>query len=410
MTAKIMIATVIGIILGIFVGEQLQPLSVIGDIFLRLIQMSIVLLVLGQIIEAVGGINPRELGKIGLKTIIVFLSSSLLAAVVGIVMGVLFRPGTGVDTTSLSGEAAAEGSAGMSSITDTILSFFPSNIVQSMAEGTIVHVIVFAILFGVAVGYLRAEEKGSRVLDLVVSFNKVIIRMVTIVMKMAPLGICVIMTTTIGRMGVSIILPLAKYLGVYTLGTLLFMLAWLIIVCLYCRVGFLRLIRNISSMSLMALATTSSAVTLPTALKDSQEKLGVSEPIAKFVLPLGMPLNSNGAAMHMAITIITISQIYNITYGGGDIVYIAVLATLASLANAVVPGAGLVSLSIVVPTMGLPLESVALFAGVDWFVGMLRTILNVDSDAFTAMLVAKSEKQLDHDIFNGVSAVTQSLK
>lgn len=408
MTLQIMIATALGILAGLLFGGVLQPIKFIGDIFLRLIQMSIVLLVLGQIVEAVGNLNPRELGKLGVKTVVVFFASSLLAAVWGIVMGVLFKPGSGVDITAISSDAANIEAGAMSSIQDTILSFFPGNIVQSMADNTIVHVIVFGILFGIALGYISTDEKNRKLLDMIIQFNKVIIKLVSIVMKMAPLGIFVIIATTIGQMGIQVVIPLAKYLGVYALGTLIFLVLWLLVVCAYCKVSLPRLARNMFDMSIMALATTSSAVTLPTALKDCQEKLGIGEKVSKLVMPLGMSLNSNGSAMHMAITIVAIAQMYNIGYGWDQLVYIAVLATLASLANAVVPGAGLVSLAIVVPTMGLPLESIALLAGVEWFVGMLRTILNVDSDAFTAMLVAKSEKQLDHLIFKGAHTYVES--
>jgi Na+/H+-dicarboxylate symporter len=131
------------------------------------------------------------------------------------------------------------------------------------------------------------------------------------------------------------------------------------------------------------------------ALKDTKTKLGVKDEIAQIVLSLGMSLNSNGSAMHMAITLVTISQIYNVQYSWGTLAYVAVLATLASLANAVVPGAALVSLTIVVPQMGLPIESIALFAGIDWFVGMLRTILNVDSDVFTSLIVGHWNDAID---------------
>jgi Na+/H+-dicarboxylate symporter len=131
------------------------------------------------------------------------------------------------------------------------------------------------------------------------------------------------------------------------------------------------------------------------ALKDTKTKLGVKDEIAQIVLSLGMSLNSNGSAMHMAITLVTISQIYNVQYSWSTLAYVAVLATLASLANAVVPGAALVSLTIVVPQMGLPIESIALFAGIDWFVGMLRTILNVDSDVFTSLIVGHWNDAID---------------
>ncbi len=150
----------------------------------------------------------------------------------------------------------------------------------------------------------------------------------------------------------------------------------------------------------MALATTSSAITLPIAMEESQNKLGLSSRITNLVLPLGMSLNSNGSAMHMAITVMTIAQMYQINFDGIQMVTVAVTATFVSLANSVVPGAGLVSLAIIVPQLGLPIESIALFAGVEWFVGMLRTILNVNSDVYSALLIAKSADELDYRVFN----------
>ncbi len=399
LTGKILIATALGIVAGALFGRQLQPLQLVGDIFLRLVQMNIVLLVLGHIVEAVGNTNPKELGKIGAKTFVIFIGSSLFAAIWGIAWGVFFQPGRGVDTSMLSGTGDLK--AGTMSFGETLLSFIPQNIIQSMANGTVVHVIVFGILFGIALGYVSHQESDRRFLDLITVFNKTIIRVLFIIMKIAPISIFAIITTTVGRLGIQIIIPLAKYLGIYGLATLVFWILWQLWVCAACKVSFMRLMKNTANISLMAITTVSSAVTLPTCIKDSQEKCGIGSRTANLVLSLGMTLNSNGAAMHMAITIITISQIYGVQYHLNQLLYIAVLATLASMANAVAPGASVVSLAIVVPAMGLPLESIVLFAGIDYFVGMLRTILNVDTDVYTALLVAKSEGDLDYGIFNG---------
>lgn len=400
LTFQIMIMTVLGIVFGALFGQSLGFLDVIGQIFLRLIQMSIVVLIMGQIIEAVGNLNPKGLGKIGLKTFSLFIISSVIAAMIGLIAGVIFNPGSGVDTSLL--ESSSENIEAVSSgtIPELILNFFPANIFSSMAENSIVQVIVFSLIFGLALSFVRTEQRDHMILGWIKQFNMVILKMIGLIMKTAPIGIFAIIASTISQMGLSVILPMGKYLVVYGLATLLYLVIWFIITSLYLKVSIVKLTRNMFQMSLMALTTTSSAITLPTALNDSKEKLGISDRIAKLVLPLGMSLNSNGSAMHMAITIITIAQIYGVTYGMGDYVYIVILATMASLANAVVPGAGLVSLSIVIPNMGLPIESIALFAGVDWFVGMLRTILNVDSDTTTALLVAKSENELDYTIFN----------
>lgn len=399
MTTQIMIATVLGILLGVLLGERLEPVRIVGDIFLRLIQMNIVLLVLGHVVEAVGNINSRDLGRMGVKTVGIFLTGSFLASCWGILMGTVFQPGKSVNL------AVPEGSEALSnavrSLSDTVLEFVPSNIVGSMAQGTIVHIIIFGILFGLAAGKAAAKQEDNRLLELVALFNKTIIQLVSMIMKIAPFGICALLAATVGRLGIGIILPLLNYLGIYGLATFIFLFAWMLLVSIRCKVRFTRLVRNMLNISLVALATTSSAVTLPTSLKDAEEKLGISQQICKFVLPLGMSINCNGAAMHMAITVVTIAQIYGIAYGPEQIVYLVVLATLCSMANAVVPGAGLVSLAIVVPAMGLPIESIAIFASVDWFVGMLRTILNVDADVFTAMLIAKKEGAWSRSVFYG---------
>ena len=398
MTSKIVIATILGVLAGWLLGERAVSIKLLGDIFLRLIQMSIVLLVLGQIVEAVGNLNPRELGKVGLKTLVIFAVSSLLAAAFGVFIASMFKVGKSIDTDALGGGEIITAQAG--SVSETILSFFPSNIIQSMASGTIVHLIVFAILFGVALSFIRVNSEHDLLMKTINQFNDTIIKLIYIVMQIAPIGVFALIASTIGQMGVQVVLPLAKYIGIYGMGTFIFLAVWILIVSVYCRVGILKLCRNMMNMSLLALVTTSSAITLPVAMADAESKLGISKPVTKLVLPLGVSLNSNGAAMHIALTIVTIAQIYGIEYSMTTLMYIVVLATLTSLANAVVPGAGLISLAIVVPAMNLPLESIALFAGVEWFTGMLRTILNVDSDVFSAMLVAKSENQLDHKVFN----------
>lgn len=399
---QIVIATILGVLIGAFFGAYVGFLEIVGTIFLRLIQMSIVLLVMGQIIEAVGELNPKTLGSVGVKTFILFFASSVLAGAVGVLAGVLFQPGSGIDSTNISGEGIEVAQDAAQSIGDTILSFFPSNIMGALSEGNIVHVIVFSVLFGLALSYIRVDDQENRILDIVKQFNVIILRLVSMVMVIAPIGIFALIASTISNMGLQVILPLLKYLSVYALATLIYLVIWFVAASMVCKVSVIKLTKNMAEMAIMALVTTSSAVTLPTALKDSREKLGIHDRVAKLVLPLGMTLNSNGSAMHMAITVVTIAQIYGVDYGVGDYIYIAFLAALASLANAVVPGAGLVSLAIVVPQMNLPIESIALFAGVEWFVGMLRTILNVSADATTAFIVAKTEDAIDYEVFNKI--------
>jgi len=397
MSVMIFIAMILGIVCGMLFGKNLSFLKVIGDIFIRLIQMSIVLLIMGQILEAVGGLNITKSGKIIAQTVTVFLISSFLAALVGVYMGWVFKPGRGANLSSISNGVKIENSK-IPSLGKMILDFFPSNVFTAMSKGNIVQTIVFSIVFGIALSIYINKSKNDSILRGIKQINGVVITMISLIMKLAPIGVFALIASTIGSLGLTVIRPMFRYLLVFGFGTVMYLLLWLVVVSISTRISPIALVKNMSRMSMMALATTSSAVTFPIELRDAKEKIGIKDGIAQIVLSLGMSLNSNGSAMHMAITLITISQIYNIHYSYGTLVYIALLSTLASLANAVVPGAALVSLTIVVPQMGLPIESIAIFAGVDWFVGMFRTILNVDSDVFSAIMVARFNGAIKNEI------------
>lgn len=397
MITPIAIAVVVGILVGLLIPASGNYLKIVGDVFLRLMQMAIPILILGQIVQAVGSINPKELTSLGGRTIAVFGISSLAAALWGVLMAVIFNPGYGVKMT---GFQDASIKAQEISITDTILNFVPKNIFDSLTQGSIIQIIVFALFFGLALNKYLQSHPETQLFQIIVDFNEVIITVIRYVMYLAPLGIFALIASTISHLGLQIILPLVKYLLVYGLGTILFLGIWILVITLYCKVSPLRLITNMKNMSVMALATTSSAITLPVALEETETKLGLSKRITNLVLPLGMSLNSNGSAMHMAFTVMTIAQMYQLDFDITKMIYLAITATFVSLANAVVPGAGLVSLAVIVPQMGLPIESIAIFAGVEWFVGMLRTILNVNSDVYSAILVAKSVDEIDYTVFN----------
>ncbi|WP_421503098.1 dicarboxylate/amino acid:cation symporter [Enterococcus faecalis] len=397
MITQIAIAVVVGILVGLVIPASGNYLKIVGDVFLRLMQMAIPILILGQIVQAVGSINPKELTSLGGRTIAVFGISSLAAALWGVLMAVIFNPGYGVKMT---GFQDASIKAQEISITDTILNFVPKNIFDSLTQGSIIQIIVFALFFGLALNKYLQSHPETQLFQIIVDFNEVIITVIRYVMYLAPLGIFALIASTISHLGLQIILPLVKYLLVYGLGTILFLGIWILVITLYCKVSPLRLITNMKNMSVMALATTSSAITLPVALEETETKLGLSKRITNLVLPLGMSLNSNGSAMHMAFTVMTIAQMYQLEFDITKMIYLAITATFVSLANAVVPGAGLVSLAVIVPQMGLPIESIAIFAGVEWFVGMLRTILNVNSDVYSAILVAKSVDEIDYTVFN----------
>ncbi len=398
LTSQIMIATVLGIIIGIIFQDAVSDLAIIGELFLRLIQMSVVILIMGAVIEAVGGLAAKELGKIGVKVFLWFMGSTILAAIIGIVFGLIFQPGAGIELIAVSDDAIGIAST---TLEEVLLGFIPLNIIEAMSQANMIQVIIFSLLFGLALS-LTKEDKNNRVFfDWIVAFNNVILKMVTLIMKVAPVGIFCLIASVVGESGVQVLGTLIRFLLTLGAASFLFLAIWLLITAWYCKVNVWRLVQNMWRMSVISVTTTSSAVSLPIQIEDSRVRLGISDRITKLVVPLGMSLNSNGLAMFLSLSVITFTQYYQVSLGMGELVQIVLLSTLACLGTIVVPGGGLVALATVMPMLGLPTESIALLAGIDWFSGMFRTLLNVDADVTVALIVAHDEKELDYDIFNG---------
>ena len=392
MTTQIMIAMVLGIVVGSIVGPAIAPVKIFGDIFLRLIQMSVVVMIMGAVIEAVGSLDPRELGKLGVKMAAWFMGGTIIAAALGIVLGFLIQPGADINIALDTSAAVATND---STVYDMILGFFPTNIIASMAEGNMIQVIIFALLFGLGISVLSVSRPLDSLKNGIKQFNEVILEVVKMVMKMAPLGIFALLADVTGTIGFAVIIPLAKFLLTMAIGTLIFMVLWILISAAYVRVSPILLTKKIWRMTMMAFTTTSSAITLPVKMEDQEEKLGVSARISGLVGPLGMAMNSNGLALFLSIATITLAQFYGLDFTLADAVNTVALSTLATLGTVAVPGGGLVALAIVIPSLGLPLESIGLLAGIDWFSGMFRTVLNVDADALIAMILAHDEGEID---------------
>ncbi|CAK7062838.1 dicarboxylate/amino acid:cation symporter [Tissierella sp. P1] len=404
MTNKIMIAMILGMAAGLIIGPAIGPIKVVGDIFLRLIQMSVVVLIMGAVIEAVGSLDPKELGKLGGKIFAWFMGLTALAAALGIGLGYIVKPGAGLNmdmgTTTIT--------ASQQTLSEMIVGFFPTNIIDAMAKANMIQAIIFSILFGLSLSVIGKQDKDNVVLNFIRHFNVAILNVVKMVMNLAPIGIFALLAWVTGSIGVKVIIPLAKFLGSMAIGTVIYMIFLILISAAYAKVSPMRLAKHLWKMTVVAFTTTSSAITLPTKMEDSEIKLGVSKRISRLVNPLGMALNSNGLSLYLSLACVTLAQFFGMEMSIAELVKIVVLSTLACLGTVVVPGGGLVALATVLPAMGLPPESIALLAGIDWFSGMFRTVLNVDCDALVAMMIAVDEKELDYDIFNGKKVITSS--
>lgn len=399
LTNQILIATIIGIAAGVILGPKVAPIKVVGDIFLRLIMMSVPLIILGSITTAVGQISPKELGKLGFKIFSWFAIGTIISAIIGIAVGYLVKPGLGLPAMELAKTIEPTSQT----ILETLVNFIPNNIIDSLAKTNMIHIIVFGIFLGIATS-INLEKTGDRkFLDLVVKFNEILLVIINMVMKIAPLGVGALIAVVSGSLGLGVITLMIKYLGGLALACGIVMILAILVTAARVKVNPFILAKKLGNMTLVAATTTSSAITLPTKMNDSVHKLGASKRISDLVNPLGMAMNSCGQAVFMSMASLMLLQFFDMDTSLIRVVQIVAVSTLGCMGSLAVPGGGLVVFVSMMPVLGLPIEGIALIAGVDWFRGAITTIPNVDIDALVTLNIAYDEGEFNRDIFDGIA-------
>ena len=388
---KILIGFIIGIILGAIWGPGISWIQPIGTIFLNLLKMLIVPLIFSSLVVGVSSIaEPKKLGRVAGKTIAYYLVTTAIAIIIGLLIGNILQPGAGMNLVL---EGTAQEAAKAPSLIDTLINLIPTNPIGAMAQGTILQVIVFALFFGYAM--TRAGEKGKAVLTFFEGFAETMYKLTGIVMEFAPYGVLALIAVTVGKHGLSVLVPFAKLILAVYLGVIIHaVVVYSGMVSLVAKMSPLKFFKGFAEATLLAFTTCSSSGTLPVSMRAAQENLGVSPTISSFVLPLGATVNMDGTALYQGICALFVAQAYGIHLGLGGQLTILLTALLASIGTAGVPGAGLVMLSMVLTSVGLPLEGVALIAGIDRILDMARTAINVTGDGACAVVVAKTEGEL----------------
>lgn len=386
----------LGVLVGIVLGPYAMYLKPIGTMFLNLINMVIVLLVLSSMTIGITSIHdPKKLGRVGVKTLFLYLLTTAFAICIGLAMAKLFKPGVGLGLTT----TVTKVNESTTSLSDLLLSIIPSNPIAAMAQGNFVQIIVFALFLGTAINL--AGHKGKPVLDFFESLSDVMYRLTAIVMAFSPIGVFAIMAWVAGSFGIGVLIPLFKFLLAYYIACALHVL---IVFCgmlkFLARLSPWPFFRGMGDAIMVAFSTCSSSATLPVSMHCVQKNLGISKNIANFVLPLGSTVNMNGAAIFQAMSAIFIAQAYSIDLSLNSILTIVVTSTLSAIGAAGVPGTGFIMLSVVVSSAGLPIEGLALLAGIDRIREMGSTVLNVLGDAVCAVYVAKQEGEMDVRQYN----------
>ena len=402
----------VGMVLGIFVGILLGPtmgwvefatatvisdwLAFPGKLFLALIQMIVIPLVFASIIRGLAATEDLEqLRKIGLRVVLFFIVTTALAIIIGLSIASLVKPGTYVDSqtlqTSLGSVPAAEEQAPLQALNlkelpQKLITLLPSNPLNSMVESNMLQVVIFAMVIGIAL-VMMAPEQAKPLLDLMGSLQEVCMTVVRWAMLLAPIAVFGLLAQLTAKLGMDALIGMAVYVGTVLLGLLIMFLIYLIIIYAVAKQNPLAFIKSVKEVLLLAFSTSSSAAVMPLSIKTAESKLKVRPSVSQFVIPLGATINMNGTALYQGVAAIFLAQIYGIDIGIGGMALIVLTSVGASIGAPATPGVGIVILSMVLGTVGIPAAGIALIMGVDRILDMSRTAINVSGDLVTAKLM-----------------------
>lgn len=396
LTVKILIGLLVGVVVGLIMNvaglvdianNWIKPF---GTLFLNLIKMIIVPLVFGSLVMGACGLGDiKKVGRIGGKTIVYFLCTTAFAVIIGLVIGKLFNVGAGM---TLPADAVYEGKEATGFV-DTLLNIIPTNPFKALVEGNMLQVIAFALFVGVGIAVVG--EKAENFKKGMEGFTEVMYAIIGGVMKLAPYAVFCLIIPVVASQGASVLGPLAMLIvAVYVACILHAVLTYSTTVKLLGKMSPIKFFKLAAPASIFAFTTASSSATLPFSMECSK-KMGVSPDVRSFVLPLGATINMDGTAAFQGICALFVAAVYGIDLTLGQMVTIILSATLASIGTAGVPGAGTVMLGMVLTTVGLPLDAVAIIMGVERILDMARTSVNVTGDMACAVVVAQSEHELD---------------
>jgi Na+/H+-dicarboxylate symporter len=375
-------------------------LHVGGAVFLASLKLLVVPLVLVSLVCGTAALDDvSRLGRLGGKTLMLYLVTTGLAISIALTAAVLVEPGAGFDLPTDASFESREAPA----LSETLIKIFPTNPVQAMAEGNMLQIIVFSILFGLAL--TLAGEPGGRILAVFRDLNEVVMRLVSLLMQLAPIGVFCLVAKVFAAQGLEAIRPLAAYFGV-VVGALLLhgLVSYPSLLVMLGRLDPRAFLAKMRAPMVVAFSTASSGATLPVTLRAAEQRLGASNAVASFTIPLGATVNMDGTAIMQGVATAFIAQAYGIALSPGDYLQVILTATLASIGTAGVPGVGLVMLAMVLRQVGLPVEGIGLIIGVDRLLDMMRTAVNITGDAAVTCIVARSEGELDLEVYRDPAA------
>lgn len=374
-------------------------MRLLGTGFINLIKMTVIPLVFVSLICGISSFgDTKKLGAIGVKTVMWFMVSTIVAIVIGVVCAQIFKPGAGLNCEyEIVNTVNSQESK---NIVDMILDIIPSNPVKSMSKGNLLQILVFAVFFGISLGTMG--EKSKKILDVFETMNESIMKIVMFVMKLAPIGVFALISITVYSTGTESLLGILKLIGVFALALIMH------VIIVYCgmlkfiaKISVTKFFRRYAKVAGVAFSTASSNAVLPMSMQMMKEA-GVDSSLYQFVLPVGTTVNMAGTAVLQGLTTVFIAQAYNINLSFQAIITVVVSAVLASIGTAGIPGVGMVMMAMVLESVGLPVQGIGLVLGVDRILDMMRTTVNVLGDSVTCMALARTENMINLEKFENI--------
>ncbi|MCI5052013.1 MAG: dicarboxylate/amino acid:cation symporter [Simkaniaceae bacterium] len=397
---KILIGLVLGVIFGLVTGRDYHFLMVVGRIFIDLLKMLVGIIVFASICTGICHIHdPKKLGRIGIRTLVFYFITTLVAVAFGLLLGHIIKPGAGLSLACMDGGCTNNVSV---SLLDFISGIVPANPFAAFAEGNILQIIIFAVFFAYAI--IMAGEKGKPILAVLESVSEVMYSLTHTIMKFAPYGVFALIATSVGSVGGRVIKPLLELLLANYIGFLFMMIiVFPLSIRLFARMRIMPYFKGMKDAFVMAFTTSSSSATLPVSLECARDHLGVSEDISGFVMSLGSTINMNGAAIGQVLAATFIAQAYGIELSFLQIGVLILTSLLSAVGAAGIPGTGIIMLSMVLNSIGLPLEGIALVAGIDRIREMGSAVINIMGDGVATLYVAKKEGKINEERYHKVT-------
>jgi Na+/H+-dicarboxylate symporter len=399
MWQQVLLALVLGVAAGLWLGKDAEQLKILGSIFFKLIKMVVAPLIFFALIAGITSLTQAHHFKgIAIKGVVAYMSTATIAVAFGLLLGTVFHPGVGVPLPPA--DTASPVTSVPPSMKDFLLGLIPSNIVHAMADDMYLQIVVFAIFTGVVMNNIRGNT--SKVKELNQEMAHIVFKMIEWIVRLAPLAVFGYLAAMVGTTGLDVITSLMRLTVLVLVACFVQYLFFGVLIFFFGKLSPVPFYRKMLPTQILAFSTSSSKATLTTAMRELQDKMGVSQSTSNFMMPLGASINMDGTAIYLGICSMFFAQMYGIEMGASDYMMLMLTCTLGSVGAAGVPSGSILFMGMVLASVGIPMEGIAMILGVDRFLDMFRTTVNITGDAAITLIVDSSESQLDRTLYHSV--------